>query len=1559
MRGIRNIFACLVHENQECVIDLLRNLRYLDPDSTVLLYNGGDDEGLLDGGFPWESYGAVVHPQPRPNAWGRLHDFALDCMEFALEHLPFDTLTIVDSDQLALRTGYSGHLAQYLKDQREVGMLSNAPAPQTSGTRIAPAAAALREIDLWRNFLRRFPEGEEKFVHWTFWPMTVFTAEAARDLTGLFDTDQQLQELMERTKIWATEEVILPTLVALLGHKIVANPCSDDYVKFRVSYTPQQIDAALSRSDVFWIHPIARQYQDRLRQHIRSRLNQYEKPFRTGGKKKMSLNHQNSDDGLLLTWPILTRMKQIEGWLGEDEADLLIAATSRVLREMPPPHTIVEVGSYCGRSTVVFGSVVAALNSEAKVFAIDPHDGKVGALDQGIKHVPPTLEKFTRNIGDAGLTDVVEAIQQYSFDVEWESPISLLFIDGLHDYANVARDFFHFEPWVVEGGYIAFHDYADYYPGVKTFVNEILSSGKYRQVHCASSMMLVEKLMADGLQDDREAERQLTGQPNGFGMNAARRAAARRNGTPGGSLSSFQNLHQDETIIVCGCGASLNELARPERFITIGVNDVGRRFQPNYLVVVNPRNQFSGDRFSYVENSGSEYLFTQLHLGLARGNVIKFDLGAYGGTDFSNPNVLHHTQNSPYVALCLAVHMGARRIGLIGVDFTTHHFFAQTGTHSLASQVSTIDEQYQRLNQALRARGVEVFNLSRESRLTAFPKMSPEEFASLATGTAASCDESALSAPEMRRATAPVKGSDSLKIVSYATTPVAGVPAVLARCINGQTTHAARCVWAQSSYGNGVAFEGDVEWTNAPQQAEAELADADVVIVHNGKVDARHRSLLAGKAVLTMAHNYMWNVDEGFVRRGFPGVVVGQYQATLPEFKDWSVVPNPLPLWEEAFRPAEKGRDITICYTPSGKHESFPPDHRLYWHAKGYETTMRALERLASRFSLRLEVIRDSQVSHAESLAMKRRAHIVIDECVTGSYHRNSLEGLAAGCVVVNGVGLLPAVRQTFQLCAGAGANDPFVFARLEELESVLEGLVAQGAEALAAKGLDNRRWVKENWDFARQWERFWWPVVVYALDQAGRKPAALDARRSVARSALITSSTAKRKREPRRAEVEPRPAEVSQSNQGVSVIIPHGGEERLPHLAATLANLRRCDGANEVIVVEMGCAPVAADLARELADKYVFIQHAGVFERARALNTGLPYAGYDLLLWKDNDLLVPLDFINSAASELRAGNLDYLLPYTDIRYLSAPDSCEVMAGTKSPADCSPLKLLKSRTDVIGGTGLVRKAFVLEYGGLCEGFRGWGGEDNVWAYKSRLLGRAAATQLPDQHLFHLYHTHLGGYTGEDNRAKNPYYDENVALMYEMCAVKDRHEFIRRYPPPENFSCPWPKERRIVLVADDSTTGAERTAEQLAHALENLYGFKSKLLYAGCDDSRLKEQWREAQPDAIVLFGNGLAQRFLADDACAHLRAGVLVVQEACADLSSEQLRRLSLAAAVLSDGTAFQMLQQAGLRPWPCPTLFGANADTLNAALALAQPLSLILGREDRLSASERCAVAV
>ena len=123
-------------------------------------------------------------------------------------------------------------------------------------------------------------------------------------------------------------------------------------------------------------------------------------------------------------------------------------------------------------------------------------------------------------------------------------------------------------------------------------------------------------------------------------------------------------------------------------------------------------------------------------------------------------------------------------------------------------------------------------------------------------------------------------------------------------------------------------------------------------------------------------------------------------------------------------------------------------------------------------------------------------------------------------------------------------------------------------------------------------------------------------------------------------------------SSEPVSVIVPHSGTERLPQLATTLASLRQREGVGEIIVAEMGPAPVALEVARRWANKHLFIEHHGAFERARALNAGQAVARCALLLWHDNDLLMPPGFVGRAVRELRERRLDYLTPFSSVRYL-------------------------------------------------------------------------------------------------------------------------------------------------------------------------------------------------------------------------------------------------------------------------------------------------------------------
>ncbi len=487
-----NIFACLVHENFECVVDLLQNLRYFDPDSAIILYNGGRDQTLLPGTFPYHQFNAHVHPAPHPMHWGALHGFALDCIDFALSKLHFECITIVDSDQLLVRAGYSAYIKGFLSDKPEAGLLGISSERQTPDSGIYPVSCAYAEQELWQPLLSGFDEGERHFPHWTLWPSTVITKAAARAIHDSVAKNRHLRTLLGKTGITACEEILFPTLSALLGLRNYRNPCTYDFVKWNEVLTGRDVDNALSRLDAFWMHPIPRRFDNDARRQLRQRCNDYqlqEVAVRSGASTWQSTLHN-----LYPELAIVEATKHIEGWLSEPEAELLIAAVARLCRgEGREERSIVEIGSYKGKSTTVLGLAARLHERPVHIYAVDPFDGVVGAADASIDRTGATLRSFYRNIEEAELSDIVTAIAQKSYELQWSEAIDLLFIDGLHDYPNVARDFYHFADWITAGGLVAFHDYSAHYPGVRSFVNELLGSGDFSLLAQRDSLVVLEK----------------------------------------------------------------------------------------------------------------------------------------------------------------------------------------------------------------------------------------------------------------------------------------------------------------------------------------------------------------------------------------------------------------------------------------------------------------------------------------------------------------------------------------------------------------------------------------------------------------------------------------------------------------------------------------------------------------------------------------------------------------------------------------------------------------------------------------------------------------------------------------------------------------------------------------------------------------------------------------------------------------------------------------------------------------------------------------------------------
>ena len=132
----------------------------------------------------------------------------------------------------------------------------------------------------------------------------------------------------------------------------------------------------------------------------------------------------------------------------------------------PPPSVevdgaLLEVGTYCGKSSVYLGAAARELGRV--LFTVDHHRGSEENQPGWEWHEPDlvdpavgkmdTLPHFRKTIHDAGLEDTVFAIVGDSPRVAraWATPLAFLFIDGGHGEEPARLDHDLWTPHVVAG----------------------------------------------------------------------------------------------------------------------------------------------------------------------------------------------------------------------------------------------------------------------------------------------------------------------------------------------------------------------------------------------------------------------------------------------------------------------------------------------------------------------------------------------------------------------------------------------------------------------------------------------------------------------------------------------------------------------------------------------------------------------------------------------------------------------------------------------------------------------------------------------------------------------------------------------------------------------------------------------------------------------------------------------------------------------------------------------------------------------------------------------------
>lgn len=197
-----------------------------------------------------------------------------------------------------------------------------------------------------------------------------------------------------------------------------------------------------------------------------------------------------------------------------------------------------------------------------------------------------------------------------------------------------------------------------------------------------------------------------------------------------GGYEKFVGIHTGESIIVCGCGLSINDFIPGETEILFGVNDINRKFKTKYLLCVNEPHTFKRGRYQWVENNTADHFFTHIRNVMIKRpeTAVFFQLGTINGANIDNIGKIDYTANSPYMAAIIAYQMGATKIAIVGVDLVEDHFFEKTGKHVLTNRAPFVDEEYRKLGEALVDKGVKIANLSSISLIKSWPNMTHEEF---------------------------------------------------------------------------------------------------------------------------------------------------------------------------------------------------------------------------------------------------------------------------------------------------------------------------------------------------------------------------------------------------------------------------------------------------------------------------------------------------------------------------------------------------------------------------------------------------------------------------------------------------------------------------------------------------------------------------------------------------------------------------------------------------------------------------------------------------------------
>lgn len=203
---------------------------------------------------------------------------------------------------------------------------------------------------------------------------------------------------------------------------------------------------------------------------------------------------------------VVAAFEAAKGFMPVDEGLALYAAAGEAAGLGLP---LLEVGTYCGRSTILLaaaareaGTVAVTVDhhrgSEEQQPGWEYHDPSVVDDEPGVGRMD-TLPTFRRTLYKAGLEEHVIAVVGRSPQAAkvWAAPLGLVFIDGGHTDEHARADYEGWVPHLAPGGLLVIHDVfpdpADGGQAPYRVYRRALESGAFTEISVTRSLRVLRR----------------------------------------------------------------------------------------------------------------------------------------------------------------------------------------------------------------------------------------------------------------------------------------------------------------------------------------------------------------------------------------------------------------------------------------------------------------------------------------------------------------------------------------------------------------------------------------------------------------------------------------------------------------------------------------------------------------------------------------------------------------------------------------------------------------------------------------------------------------------------------------------------------------------------------------------------------------------------------------------------------------------------------------------------------------------------------------------------------